>query len=59
MLRSTDDDAAIRAALRAANEMYDRLEAAPPTPEEKAIQAQNPRMPRSRVLRLLVQQLTA
>jgi hypothetical protein len=60
MLMSTDEHAALMAALRRSNELFEQLEAAPPSPEEQALQAQNPRTPRTQILRLLVRQrLTA
>jgi hypothetical protein len=53
---STDDYERLRTAQREANEMFERLLEGPPTADEIALQQQYPNTPRTRILRMLVQQ---
>jgi hypothetical protein len=53
---STDDYERLRKAQREANEMFERLLEGPPTADEIALQARYPHTPRTRILRMVVQQ---
>lgn len=53
---TTDQHASLMRAQREANDLFERLEAAPPTADEMALQGRYPETPRTQILRMLVHQ---
>lgn len=53
---TTDQHEALIRAQREANDLFERLEAAPPTEEEMALQERYPETPRTQILRMMVRQ---
>jgi hypothetical protein len=52
----TDQYESLIKAQREANELFERLEAAPPTIDEITLQERYPETPRTRILRMVVHQ---